>query len=161
MHDPHRARQHDGDEHHRETAEEEAQVAAHLAASSSRRRCGGAGARATPVTAVPTPSSRKAEPSTAPVATDAAEGWPPTSATIGTTVSGSDVPSAASRLPVAPLASFMRKPAHSTALVNSSEAATMSTRPPPKRRAWLTIGPAGGRAERPASWCRTRPRCAA
>jgi len=63
---------------------------------------------AAPVTAVPTPRRRKAEPRTAPVATDAADGSPLISATTGTTVSGSDVPRAASRLPVAPLASLSR-----------------------------------------------------
>jgi len=58
-----------------------------------------------PVTAVPTPSSRNAEPRTAPVATDAADGSPLMSATTGTTVSGSDVPRAASRLPARSLTS--------------------------------------------------------
>ncbi len=138
--DAHRVRHDDGDEHHGEAAEEETEVAAHLASVELEAAPPARAAAPRPaVTAVPTPSSRNAEPSTAPVATDAAEGCPLTSATMGTTVSGREVPSAARRLPVAPLASFMRKPAHSTALVNSSEAVTMSRRPPAKRRAWLTV----------------------
>ena len=74
----------------------------------------------------------------APTATASASGPPRTIATTGTVVSGSAVPSAASRLPVAPAASFRRNPAHSTALVKSSAATTMSTSPPTKRPAVVT-----------------------
>ena len=77
---------------------------------------------AMPVMPLPRVSSRNGAPNTAPMATASADGACVTSATTGTTVSGSDVPSAASRLPVAPLARRMRNPAHSTALVNSSDA---------------------------------------
>ncbi len=71
----HRLRHDDGDEHHGEAADEETQVATQLPgvelepAPALPQEHG-----ASAVTAVPTQSSRNAEPSTAPVATDAADG---------------------------------------------------------------------------------------
>ncbi len=81
----------------------------------------------------------KEEPSTAPVAMAVDCGLPAIIATIGTIVSGREVPSAASRLPVAPVPSFSRYPAHSTALVNSSAPITIAIMPAASRMIKLTM----------------------
>ncbi len=61
----------------------------------------------------------------APIATAFASGSPSITATIGISVSGIAVPTAASRLPTAPCPNASRWPAHSTALVNSNAPARM------------------------------------
>src|SRR5688500_17396796 len=61
----------------------------------------------------------------APTATSSAPSAPPTIATIGISVSGIAVPTAARMLPVAPSPICSRWPAHSTAFVNSRAPARM------------------------------------
>src|SRR5687768_12147019 len=64
-------------------------------------------------------ASRNGAPMIAPTATSSEPSAPPMIATIGISVSGIAVPTAARRLPVAPSPILSRCPAHSTALVNS------------------------------------------
>ena len=64
----------------------------------------------------------------APIATSSEPSAPPMIATIGISVSGIAVPTAASRLPIAPSPSSSRWPSHSTALVNSSAPARMTAK---------------------------------
>ena len=63
----------------------------------------------------------------APIATSSAPSAPPMIATIGISVSGIAVPTAASTLPVAPSPTPSLLPVHSIALVNSIAPARMTT----------------------------------
>ena len=73
-----------------------------------------------PTSAIAIVASRNGAPMIAPTATSSAPSAPPMIATIGISVSGIAVPTAASMLPVAPSPISSLLPAHSTALVNSS-----------------------------------------
>ena len=116
--------------------------------STTSRRAPPRSTTATPVAPAPSVSSRNGEPSTAPVATESAAGEWVASATIGTTVSGSDVPSAASRLPVAPVPRLSMWPAHSIALVNSSDATTTTRIRLATKSSAVIIGVAAARSIR-------------
>ena len=113
--------------------QEEAQVAVERRRRrpSSSGPCGAASRRAsaeTPTSAIAIVASRKGAPMIAPTATSSEPAAPPMIATIGISVSGIAVPTAASRLPVAPSPSPSRWPAHSIALVKSERARRGSPR---------------------------------
>src|SRR5215211_3002727 len=75
---------------------------------------------ATPTTAIAMVARGNGAPMIAPIATSSPPSAPPTIATIGISVSGIAVPTAAKRLPVAPSPSPSRCPDHSIAFVNRS-----------------------------------------
>ena len=79
-----------------------------------------------PTSAIAIVASRKGAPMIAPTATSSEPSAPPMIATIGISVSGIAVPTAASMLPVAPSPSPSLLPDHSTALVNSSAPARIT-----------------------------------
>ena len=81
-----------------------------------------------PTSAIAIVASRNGAPMIAPIATSSAPSAPPMIATIGISVSGIAVPTAARMLPVAPSPISSRCPAHSTALVNSSAPARMTAK---------------------------------
>ena len=85
-------------------------------------------------------ASRNGAPMIAPIATSSAPSAPPIMATIGISVSGIAVPTAASRLPTDPSPSSSLCPAHSTAFVNTS-APTRITAKLSSRRRTAPIGP--------------------
>jgi hypothetical protein len=82
----------------------------------------------TPTSAIAIVASRNGAPMIAPTATSSEPAAPPRIATIGIRVSGIAVPTAASRLPVAPSPRPSRCPAHSTAFVNTSAPARITAK---------------------------------
>ena len=70
-----------------------------------------------PTSAIAIVASRNGAPTIAPIATSSEPSAPPINATIGISVSGIAVPTAARRLPTAPTPIASRWPIHSTAFV--------------------------------------------
>ena len=78
-----------------------------------------------PTIAIARVASRNGAPMIAPIATSSDPSVPPMIATIGISVSGMAVPTAASRLPTAPSPSSSLCPIHSTAFVKNRAPARM------------------------------------